>query len=192
VSESALLKILQAGKLGEGETLERLFSLFYQELRRMAQWELLKGAPVTLGPTTLLHETFLNVSQRESLTFTNQTQFMAYAARAMRGLIIDHFRNRRSQKRGGHLEIISLPTELPTSVEDLEAIDIESLSQALEALASIDARLADCVDLKFFCGLSLKEMAELRGVSERTVQRDWDKARLLLSDLMRENDSPSA
>jgi RNA polymerase sigma factor (TIGR02999 family) len=188
VSESPFFKILQAGRLGNEETLDRLFTSFYDELHRRAKWELRQGMPVTLGPTTLLHETFLNISKRESVTFTDHRQFIAYAARAMRGLIIDHFRNRRAQKRGGKLEFTSLPTELPHAPEDPQALAIENLADALNSLATLDERLAECVDLKFFCGLSCSEIARLRGVSERTVQRDWDKARLLLDRLIRDCD----
>jgi RNA polymerase sigma factor (TIGR02999 family) len=116
---------------------------------------------------------------------------MAYAARAMRGLIIDHYRNHRAQKRGGQLEFTPLHTNLPQLQDDARAIALDGLGDALESLAVIDARLAECVDLKFFCGLSFVEIARLRNVSERTIQRDWDKARLLLSHLMRgQHDEP--
>jgi RNA polymerase sigma factor (TIGR02999 family) len=193
VPETAFLKILEAGKLDQGETLDHLFTSFYDELHRRAKWELRQGTPVTLSPTTLLHETFLNISHRDSLTFTDYRQFIAYAARAMRGLIIDHFRHRRALKRGGQLDITSLPTELPLVAEDAQSIAIEGLADALQSLATIDARLAECVDLKFFCGLSFGEIARLREVSERTVQRDWDKARLLLSRLIKDQqDEPPA
>jgi RNA polymerase sigma factor (TIGR02999 family) len=125
------------------------------------------------------------MSNRESVSFTDHRQFMAYAARAMRGLIIDHYRNCRAQKRGGQLEFTPLSTNLPQLQEDAQAVALDGLGDALESLAVIDARLAECVDLKFFCGLSFVEIARLRNVSDRTVQRDWDKARLLLSHLMR-------
>ena len=184
VSESAFLRILQAGKLDARLSIEDLFTSFYDELHRRAKWELRQNSPLSLGPTTLLHETFLNMSNRESVAFTDHRQFMAYAARAMRGLIIDHYRNHRAQKRGGQLEFTSLPTDLPQLTDDAQAVALDGLGDALESLAAIDARLAECVDLKFFCGLSFVEIARLRDVSERTVQRDWDKARLLLSHLM--------
>jgi RNA polymerase sigma factor (sigma-70 family) len=97
----------------------------------------------------------------------------------MRGLIIDHLRRRQAQKRGGEFEITSLPTEIPQGAHaDLE---VEQLHDALEALAKVDSRLAQCVDLKFFCGFSFGDIAQMWSVSERTVQRDWDKARLLLN-----------
>ena len=177
-----LVKIMQAAEMGDPDARDRLFTTLYDELRRMAQRELRRGGMVTLSPTTLLHETFLNISHRESLAFGDCGQFMSYAARAMRGLIVDYLRSRHAQKRGGEFEITSLPTELPHAAqEDRQSLEIEKLNEALESLAKIDARLAECVDLKFFCGFSFNEIAQLRDVSERTVQRDWDKARLLLN-----------
>ncbi len=182
MTDSGLMAIMHAAGTGDMEARDRLFATLYEELHRMAKRELRRGAAVTLGPTTLLHETFLNISHRESLAFGDRGQFMSYAARAMRGLIVDYLRSRHAQKRGGDLEITSLPTELPHAVqEDRQSLQIDKLNEALESLAKLDARLAECVDLKFFCGFSFNEIAQLRDVSERTVQRDWDKARLLLN-----------
>jgi len=185
VSEIAFLRALEAGRLDDHQTLGDLFTSFYGELHRRAKWELRQNTPLSLGPTTLLHETFLDMSNRESVSFTDHRKFIAYAARAMRGLIVNHFRNRHAQKRGGRLEFTALHTDLP---EDRQSIDIEGLGEALESLATLDPRLAECVDMKFFCGLSFSEIANLRNVSERTVQRDWDKARLLLNQLMMVHD----
>ena len=103
---------------------------------------------------------------------------MAYASRAMRGIIIDYARRDRAQKRGGGFEITSLPTELPELRVDGE--ELARLAEGLEELASVDARLVEVVDLKYFCGFSFGEIAAMRNVSERTVQRDWEKARILL------------
>jgi len=169
---------------GKEQAREQLFAVLYQNLHRMAQQQLRRSSPVTLSPTTLVHETFLNILPREAATFPDKAHFMSYAARAMRGLIVDHLRGRSAQKRGGDVEVLSLPTELPYMEEDIE---IGKLNEALESLAIIDARLAECVDLKFFCGFSFDEIAKMQQVSERTVQRDWDKARLLLKRFI--NDS---
>jgi len=164
---------------------EQLFTALYGELHRMAQRELRRNAALTLSPTTLLHETFLNLSSRDSARFPDRAHFMAYAGRAMRGLLIDYVRSRQAQKRGGEFEITSLPTELPEPpVDDVE---LEKLGAALESLSAIDTRLAQCVDLKFFCGFTFDEIAELWGVSKRTVQRDWDKARVLLRVILKDN-----
>lgn len=157
---------------------DALFAHLYAELRQIAQRELRRSAGLTLSATTLLHETYIKVQQRSGVAFPDHSRFLGYAARAMRNLVIDYARNRQAQKRGGGFEITSLPTELPEQV--VEAAELERLGAAVDMLAEIDPALAQLVDLKFFCGYSLIEIASMRGVSERTAQRDWDKARVLL------------
>ena len=161
---------------------DHYFSVLYDELHRVATRELRRNAQMGLSPTTLLHETFLNVSLRESTELTDRPRFMAYASRAMRGLIIDYLRRVNAQKRGGAVEIVSLSEEVHLDAQS--DVEIERLREALDSLAAIDARLAQCVDLKFFCGFSFRDIAELWNVSERTVLRDWDKARVLLYRLI--------
>ncbi len=174
--------------MAEGNGL--LFETFYRELRRVAARELRRNAGAALTPTTLLHETFLSLSARESMIFSDRARFIAYSAQAMRGLIVDHLRNRNAQKRGGDIQFTSLPTELQHVAED--DVQLEKLNEALDELARIDARLAQCVELKFFCGFSFVDIARMWEVSDRTVQRDWDKARLLLSRLMTHPESELA
>lgn len=188
VSEDSFLAALYAAQIGDSKARDRLFTFLYAELRRMAQRELRRGTSVALSPTTLLHETFLNISQRDSVKFSTRGEFMSYASRAMRGLIVDHLRARHAEKRGGQLEITSLSTWLYREPIGSESIEMEKLSDALESLEKTDPRLAECVDLKFFCGFSFAEIAQLRDVSERTVQRDWDKARLLLNRFFRDQE----
>jgi RNA polymerase sigma factor (TIGR02999 family) len=155
-----------------------LFATLYDELRQIAAREVRRSGGLTLSATTLLHETYFKMQERDKVAFPDHARFLAYAARAMRTLIIDYARNRQAQKRGGAFEITSLPTELPEQV--VEAAELEKLGAAIDALAELDPELAQLVDLKFFCGYSLVEIAAMRGVSERTAQRDWDKARVLL------------
>jgi RNA polymerase sigma factor (TIGR02999 family) len=190
VSEITFAEVVHAAEIGGPKARDQLFVLLYDALRQMAQRELRRGGGVSLTPTTLLHETYLNISQRESVAFSDRGQFMSYAARAMRGLIVDYLRSRHAQKRGGEFNITSLPTELPHAPEELDgqSLRVEDLNEALGSLEKIDARLAQCVDLKFFCGFSFNEIARLREVSERTVQRDWDKARLLLRRIIGERE----
>jgi RNA polymerase sigma factor (TIGR02999 family) len=167
---------------------ERLFVSLYEQLRQMAQREIRRnGAAVSVSPTTLLHEAYLDFAAQQSAAFPDRPRFMAYASRVMRGLIIDLVRKRQAVKRGGQFSITSLPTQPP----DIWADDGEltAISDALDELAAVDPELAQLVDLKFFCGFSLVEIASLRGVSERTAQRDWEKARMLLYHALRE-DSP--
>lgn len=157
----------------------RLFQLLYDELHRLARRQMWQhGGGVTLSPTTLLHEAYLDLQHSQGVRFADKRQFMTYAARAMRGLIVDHARQRQALKRGGDFAFMPIDDEAlaaPASGESLP-----ELAQALEALAAIDPRLAEVVDLHFFCGLSFGEIAALRDMSQRTVQRDWDKARALL------------
>lgn len=175
---------IEAADRGDRAAVEQLFSSLYRELHRLAQRQLHRNAGgITLGATTLLHEAYLDLSAGRA-DFPDRARFFAYAARAMRGLIIDHVRERRALKRGGEFHFTELNTEVSDSVPQ-ETADLERLNDALEELASADAPLAELVDLKFFCGLTFADIAALRGVSERTVQRDWNKARLYLHDVLR-------
>jgi RNA polymerase sigma factor (TIGR02999 family) len=158
---------------------DRLFSTLYRELHRIARRELSKrGAGVTLGATTLLHEAYLDIAGRERASFPDRHRFLAYASRVMRGLIIDYARSRHAQKRGGQFEITSIGTDVPEPIHDCR--ELTRISDAQDALATVDPRLAQVVDLKFFCGFSFGEIAAMQDVSERTVQRDWEKARIYL------------
>lgn len=157
---------------------DALFATLYQELRQIAAREVRRRAGLALSATTLLHETYFKIQERDNLAFANEARFLAYASRAMRTLVIDYARSRQAQKRGGAFEITTLPTEVPEQMVD--AGELEHMSAAIDSLAQLDSALAELVDLKFFCGYSLVEIAAMRGVSERTTQRDWDKARVLL------------
>lgn len=182
MSETELGALVGASGAGDIARHDRLFTELYDELHRIAQRELRRNAGATLSPTTLLHETFLSMSRRDAAAFPDHAHFMAYAARAMRGLLIDYVRSRQAQKRGGRFEITSLRTE--AHIADGDDIDIERLAAAIDAVAQVDPRLAECVDLKFFCGFSLAEIADMWSVSERTVRREWEKARILLYEYL--------
>jgi len=155
-----------------------LFISLYEELRRIARRELRRRSGVSLSATTLLHEAYFKIKQRPDAAFPDEPHFLAYASRAMRTLVIDYARSRQAEKRGGAFHITRLPTQVPEQIT--EAADLEGLATAIDALAVHDSALAQLVDLKFFCGYSLIEIAAMRGISERTAQRDWDKARVLL------------
>src|SRR5262249_57187255 len=137
---------------------ESLFGALYDELHRLARRELgRQGGPASLGTTTLLHQAYIDMASRDGPSFPDRGRFLSYAARVMRGLIIDHVRNRRAQKRGGQFEITSLPVEAQEPVIDDRALT--RMSEALDELARIEPSLAQVVDLKFFCGFSLAEIA---------------------------------
>src|SRR5690606_18562042 len=171
-----LIRSAEAEASGDAE---KLFALLYQELHQLAEIQLRRGgSDLTLGATTLLHEAYLSISRREGLEFPDRSRFLAYASRAMRGLGIDYARRRQAAKRAGEFHITGSAVEESAGVAG--PAELERLSDALDALALADAALAQLVDLHFFGGFDLKEISAMRGVSERTVQRDWRKARLLL------------
>ena len=173
-----LSTLIAAAEGGEKSAADALFSALYSELRRLARYELARhGAPMSVSATTLLHKAYIEMAGNSGTSFADRKRFMGYAGRVMRGLIIDHARSRSAQKRGGQFEITSLGAEIESAVDEHKLVQI---SQALDELAKADPGLAEVVDLKFFCGFSFAEIAAMRDVSERTVQRQWEKARIYL------------
>jgi RNA polymerase sigma factor (TIGR02999 family) len=158
-------------------THSRLFASLYGELRQLAERQLRRNAGTPVSPTTLLHEAYLGIRGREAV-FPDRERFIGYAARVMRGLIIDFVRDRRALKRGGDFHITQLPTQVPDA--NKEETDLSQLSEALDELAVRDPKLAELVDLRYFCGYTFDEIAVQRSTSTRTVKRDWEKARVLL------------
>ena len=177
MGQHELEHLIESAEHGDPGSRRELFGVLYEELHRLAQHQLRRGALVTMSPTTLLHETYLSLAGGAGGSFPDRARFLAYASRAMRGLLIDYVRSRRAQKRGGGFEITALTTQLSADAGDRE---LEGIGEALDSLGAIEPRLAQLVDLKFFCGFNFSEIAELLGISERTAQRDWDKARILL------------
>lgn len=171
--------LVQRADDGDGAAKDALFAALYAELHRLAQSHVQRSAGrLTLGATTLLHEAYLDIAGRDRLAFPNRARFFAYASRAMRGLVIDYIRTRSARKRGGELTFTTLDEAQAQPAEPPQ--DLAALGTALDSLAALDPDLAELVDLKFFCGFSFAEIAGIREVSERTVQRDWAKARVLL------------
>jgi RNA polymerase sigma factor (TIGR02999 family) len=178
-----LAAMVERAEAGDGAAKDALFVALYNELHRLAQHHLRRGgAQLTMSTTTLLHEAYLDLSLRRGVAFPDRLRFLKYASRAMRHLIIDYVRTRRAQKRGGEITFVHDAQEDVPSRDSTASF--EPLGDALDELARLDAPLAELVDLKFFCGLSFSEIAAIRGVSERTIQRDWAKARLLLHDAL--------
>ena len=168
---------------GDATAAGALFALLYAELHRLAKGQLARSSiGATLGTTTLLHEAYLSMSEREGTVFPDRARFMAYAARAMRGLIIDHARGRQAAKRGG--EFVFTPVDETLVDPGVDRPDLERVGAALDQLAAIEPRLAQVVELRFFCGFSFEEIAGMCGVSDRTVKRDWARARIYLHGMM--------
>jgi RNA polymerase sigma factor (TIGR02999 family) len=156
-----------------------LFSTLYSELHRLARRQLAgQFIPGRLGATTLLHEAYLNMAKGADHSFPDRPRFMAYAARVMRGLIIDHARARNSAKKGGRYHITAIT--LDNLASPVDARELALINDALEELTLVEPELATLVDLKFFCGFSFAEIGAMQMISERTVQRKWEKARIYL------------
>jgi RNA polymerase sigma factor (TIGR02999 family) len=189
-NDSTIASLAEATERGDRSAADALFAALYSELHRLARRELARqGVPLGLSATTLLHQAYLDMAEREGPAFPDRARFMGYAARVMRGLIIDHARNRQAQKRGGLFEITSLTTDVQENTVDY--LELERIGEALDQLGKMEPSLAEIVDLKFFCGFSFSEIAAMRAVSERTVQRNWEKARIYLHRNLRGSASPS-
>jgi RNA polymerase sigma factor (TIGR02999 family) len=184
-ADASIGELIRTAEAGDSAAVSALFAALYQELHAIAERQLRRGgAEITLGTTTLLHEAYLNIAEREGLQFATREHFLGYAARAMRGLTIDYVRRRRAKKRGGEFHLTSSGEE--GGGTDNAAEPLERLSEALEKLAQTEPDLAQLVDLHFFCGFAFNEVAELQGVSERTIRRHWRSARLLLHHTMQD------
>jgi RNA polymerase sigma factor (TIGR02999 family) len=177
-SISELSALLSAVSQGRVESADALFAALYDELHRLARHQLHRNARGTpLGATTLLHDAYVDLARR-GLQFDDRARFMAYAARAMRGLVIDYVRRRQAVRHGGGFHLTSWDTAGSIGVAQPDVNP--ALSDALDALDKLEPKLAELVDLKYFCGFDFVEIARMRGVTERTVQRHWETARLFL------------
>jgi RNA polymerase sigma factor (TIGR02999 family) len=164
----------------KSEATEELFSLLYNDLRRLAHARLQRNEPITLLDTTsLVHETFLRVLKSGRIEVSERPRFLAYAAQVMRSVIVDFVRQRHADRRGGDDPRVPLDAV----AEAVPAADDEILrvSEALDELAKVDERLVKIVEMRYFGGFTEEDIALALGVTERTVRRDWQKARLLLS-----------
>jgi len=172
--------LLVAARDGDAGAVERLFTLLYEDLRTIARSRIRKHRRVTLLDTSsLVHELYLRLYDLKRLDFPDRIHFLAYAARAMRSIIIDLIRERRAARRGADALHLTLTTDVVEAIEAPER-EVLRLHDALTDLESVDERLVRVVEMRYFVGLTEAEIAASLGVTERTVRRDWQKARLLL------------
>ena len=170
--DSDVTRILKAIKAGSGEATDELLPIVYSELRELAAKKLRNEASGnTLQPTALVHEAYLRLIGSESDDWENQAHFFGAAAEAMRRILIDQARSRKSQKRGGDANHVSLEGLTQISLE--KADELIALDEALDELAAIDRVKADLVKLRFFVGLNMEESALALGISLRTAERNW-------------------
>lgn len=168
-------------ELVDGRPADELFPVVYDELRRLAQWQMGNDSGNTLQPTALVHEAYLRLVDRTPGDWRGRTHFIAFASKVMRNLLIDQARRRASAKHGGDLRRITLAEPVsPFQHDDLDTDQILHLSSAIDRLAMEDPRAARIVELRYFGGLKVAEVAELLGVSKRTVEGHWTHARAWL------------
>jgi len=160
--------------------MNRLFELLYDDLRLLARAKLRRSAPMTvLDTTALVHESYLRFLRTGDLKVEDRPHFLAYAARVMRSIVVDLIRSRLADRHGGDQLHVTLNTEIAESASVRED-EVILVNDALEELATIDPRLVKVVEMRYFAGMSEDEIAASLGVSVRTVERDWEKARLFL------------
>ncbi len=174
---SPITQLLQEWNLGDTQALDKLMPYVYDQLRSLALRQLHHEGSITLQPTELVHETFLRLTESHSQQFRDRIHFYGAAVEIMRRILVDLSRRRSTLKRGGTLLRIDLHDEIATATTDF---DFELLDQAIDKLASLDARQAEIVKLRFFGGLTNAEVADLLHISEATVKRDWILARAWL------------
>lgn len=182
-------QLLSAARQGDGEAVDRLVALVYEELRAVARRQLRRWRPgQTLDTTALVHEAYFRLVDQAGATWQDRSHFLSVAGVAMRHVLVDAARRRAAKKRGGEDLRISLD-ELrlhPSQGVDSQAVQILALDQALTSLAARSERLSHLVELRFFAGLTEEETAQTLGTSERTVRRDWRKARAFLFHALQE------
>jgi len=182
-------QLLSAARQGDGSAVDRLVALVYDELRAVARRQLRRWRPgQTLDTTALVHEAYLRLVDQAGATWQDRAHFLSVAGVAMRHILVDAARRRAAKKRGGEDLRISLDEMRlePGQGVDSQAVQILALDEALTSLAARNERLSHLVELRFFAGLTEEETAQTLGTSERTVRRDWRKARAFLFHALQE------
>lgn len=177
---SDITLLLQQLSAGDTAARDRLYTALYPELKRLARSHLAGHAPMTLEPAALIHEVWLKSAGQEAAL--HRAQFFAHASKVMRSVIVDHLRERHADKRGGGAQV----TLSTTALEQLAPPDVLKLDDVLQLLARADGRAHQVVEMRFFGGLELEEIAQLLEVSVPTIKRDWRKARAFLFDALKQ------
>lgn len=177
--------LIERARSGDGSAVDELFAQTYEDLRRLARARLRAAPRVTVLDTiALVNESWLRLSQAGRLRPNDHAHFIRYAARAMRSVIVDHARRRVAERRGGDRARIELTTSIASDDTPAGGSEILDVHEALERLGTTEARAAEIVQMKYFAGMSEADIATALGITERTVRRDWTKARLLLAEAL--------
>jgi RNA polymerase sigma factor (TIGR02999 family) len=176
--------LIEEARQGSNEAWDHLFSTLYGDLRRLASGRLKSvDVPTLLDTTSLVHESYLRFLKAGQIHIRDRAHFLAYAGRVMRSVIVDFIRERNAQRRGGHDERVSCDAELlPALARESEIIRVHN---ALDELAAVSERLVRVVEMRYFGGMNAEEIAEALGLTQRTVRRDWEKARIVLASALK-------
>ena len=180
-SDVNLTELIHRAQQGDSTAADALFSATYQHLRKLARARLRSGGrDAVLDTTALVHESYIRLAEGQRIQLSDRLHFLRYAARAMRSVIVDFARKKQADRRGGGALHISTNPEIP-DMSGAGEEQIMRVDEALQQLATLDQRLAQVVEMRYFAGMTESEIAEALGITERTVRRDWEKARLLLA-----------
>jgi RNA polymerase sigma factor (TIGR02999 family) len=181
----SLTDFIRRAQEGDEAALRVVFDATYAELRGLARARLRKGSRNTmLDTTSLVHEAFLRFADAGRLHIGDRQHFLRYASHVMRSVIVDFVREKLAQRRGGDAVHVTLNSEIGDVISGGES-EILKVHEALEELAQHDARLVQVVEMRYFAGMTEAEIAVTLGVNDRTVRRDWQKAKLLLADALK-------
>jgi RNA polymerase sigma factor (TIGR02999 family) len=184
IEAASLTDLIRRAQNGENGALQSVFEITYDELRALARNRLqAAGRAPALNTTALVHECFLRFAAAKKLSVEDRVHFFRYAGRAMRSVIVDFARGVQRAKRGSGDEPVSLSTTIGESMSTGEE-EVLRIHEALDDLAQIDPRLVQVVEMRYFAGMTETEIATALGVTERTIRRDWEKARLLLAQAL--------
>ncbi|MBA4217138.1 MAG: sigma-70 family RNA polymerase sigma factor [Proteobacteria bacterium] len=180
-----ITQLLKAASQGDRAASDRVVAALYDDLRRQARRHLRQSGNMTLLDTTaLVHEVWLRLSDLQGQGYPDRRHYLAYAGRAMRSVVVDLVRARQAERRGGGQALLTLDTAVAEQTPQ-PYDDVLQVHEALDELSRLEPRLAQVVEMRYFAGLAEREIAEALGVTERTVQRDWQKARLFLAASLR-------
>ena len=176
--------LLKSAAQGDRSAVARLFENLYPQLRRIAHQRLSRGSRMGhLETTALVHECYLKLSVSEGIRPEHREHFLAYAATAMRTILVDFARMRATERAGGRIPHVALDTRIEAA-DSAGEDEVLRVNEALSEVAALDARLVQVVEMRYFAGMTEAEIAQALGIAVRTVRRDWEKARLLLAEAM--------
>lgn len=174
-------ELLKRVRQNDRAALDQLIALMYPDLHRMAAGRLAQNDTITLlDATSMVHEVYLRLRNTGRIEAQSRPQFIVYAAQVLRSVMVDFARKRRAERRGGGKADVTLSEDLAGGLGGTDE-DIERVNEALDELADFDPRLRHVIEMRYFGGFSDKEIAEALGVTDRTVRRDWERARMLLA-----------